>query len=106
MLKFKNYSDFCMWVSDHDDQVTYIVNYDDWSVVFIRGHYYYYEHEVEGSSDTYFEVTPIATLNYSIVHDIKSDEHLHELFDNDMCGEQVTDDEIIYWWFQSVEEVV
>jgi hypothetical protein len=26
------------------------------------------------------------------------------LFDNTCCGEQVTDDEIIYWWFKEIEE--
>lgn len=104
MLKFKDYSDFCIWGDEHYDEVVYILNYEDWSVVLIRGHYYYYEHEQEGSSDTYYEVTPIATLHYSVVHDIKDDKPLHNLFDNDMCGEQVTDNEIIYWWFKSIEE--
>jgi hypothetical protein len=104
MIQFKDYSDFCLWGEEHYGEVQYILNYDDWSVVLIHGHYYYYEHEVEGSSDTYYEVIPIATLHYSIVHDITNDEHLHEIFDNDMCGEQVTDNEIIYWWFKNIEE--
>ena len=98
-----NYSEFCLWTTERDDEVEYILDYDDWSVVKIDGHYYYYEHEIEGSSDELYEVESVASLHYNIVHDIKSDKHLHELFDCDMCGEQVEDDEIIYWWFAKIE---
>lgn len=101
--KFGSYSEFCLWITEHDDEVDYILEYDDWSVVLIDGQYWYYEHEFEGASDKYYQVEPIATLHYSIVNDIKSDKHLDELFDCDMCGEQVTDDEIIYWWFKELE---
>ena len=104
MIKFNNYSEFCLWITEHDDEVDYILEYDDWSVVLIAGHYYFYEHEVEGGSDTYYQVVPVATLHYSIVHDIENDKYLDSLFDNDMCGEQITDNEIIYWWFKSIEE--
>lgn len=103
MIKFNNYSEFCLWITEHDDEVDYILDYDDWSVVLIASHYWYYEHEVMGDSDTFFQAIPIARLHYSIVHDIKSHKHLHDLFDNDMCGECVTDDEIIYLWFKEVE---
>ena len=106
MIDFEtlNYSEFCLWITEHDDEVEYILEYDDWSVVLIDQHYYYYEHEVEGDSDEYYEVYPIATLYYSIVNDIKSDKYLNRLFDHDMCGEQVIDDEIIYWWFKKAKE--
>lgn len=103
MMQFDNYSEFCLWITEHDDEVEHILDYDDWSVVLIHGHYYYYEHEVEGDSDEYYEVVPVATLHYSIAHDIESHENLHGLFDNDMCGEQIMDNEIIYWWFKSIE---
>ena len=99
-----NYSEFCLWITEHDDEVEYILEYDDWSVVLIYHHYYYYEHEVEGSSDDFYEVEPIATLHYTILNDIKNDKYLDRLFDHDMCGEQVTDDEIIYWWFKEIKE--
>lgn len=102
MLKFDNYSEFCLWITEHDDEVDYIVHYDDWSVVRIGSHYWFYEHEVEGDSDVFCQVIPVATLHYSVVYDIKNDEYLHSLFDNDVCGEQVTDNEIIYWWFKEV----
>ena len=55
-MKELDYSEFCLWVSDNDDKVRYILGTEDWSVVEIEGHFYYYEHEVEGSSDTLFEV--------------------------------------------------
>ena len=103
MIKFNDYSEFCLWITEHDDEVDYILDYDDWSVVLIAGQYWYYDHEVEGDSDTFYQVIPVARLHYSIVHDIKSHEHLDELFDYDMCGECVTDDEIIYLWFKEAE---
>lgn len=103
MIQFNNYSEFCLWITDNDDEVDYILDYDDWSVVLIAGQYWYYEHEVMGDSDTFYQVIPVATLHYSIVHDIKSHEHLHDLFDNDMCGESITSDAITYWWFKEVE---
>jgi hypothetical protein len=103
MIKFNNYSEFCLWITEHDDEVDYILDYDDWSVVLIAGQYWFYEHEVEGDSDTFYQVIPVARLHYNIVNDIKSHEHLHELFDNDMCGECVTDSEITYWWFKELK---
>ena len=96
------YSEFCLWITENDDKVEYILGYDDWSVVKIEGRYYYYEHIVEGSSDDFFEVEPIARLYYSVDNDIETSEPLNYLFDCAMCGEQVTDDEIIYWWFKEV----
>ena len=104
MIKFNDYSEFCLWITEHDDEVECVVDYDDWSVVRIGCAYYYYEHEIEGDSDTYYQVVPVATLHYGGMHDIEDDEPLHTLFDNDMCGEQITDNEIIYWWFKEVEE--
>ena len=104
MIEFNNYSEFCLWLEEHDDEWECVVGYDDWSVVRIGSRYYYYEHEVEGDSDEFHQVIPVARLHYSMMHDIKTDKYLYELFDNDMCGEQVTDNEIIYWWFKEVEE--
>lgn len=101
-MKNLTYSEFCLWITENDDKVEYILNYDDWSVVKIDGRYYYYDHEVEGSSDTFFEVRPITNLHYDIDHDVQID-NIHEAFECDVAGEQVTDDEIIYWWFKEVE---
>lgn len=101
-MKNLTYSEFCLWIDENDDKVEYILEYDDWSVVLIDGHYYYYEHEVEGDSDEFYEVQPIAQLYYNIVNDIKTTDSLDDLFDCDVCGEQVCDDELVYWWFKEV----
>lgn len=98
-MKNLTYSEFCLWLDENDDRVEYILEYDNWSVVKIDGRYYYYEHEVEGDSDEFYEVFPITSLHYNIWHDVKID-NLHELFECTLCGEQVVDDEIIYWWFE------
>lgn len=99
-----NYSEFCLWITEHDDEVEYILEYDDWSVVWIDGRYYFYEHEVEGDSDEYYQVTPIAKLYYDVENDIKNTKYLNRLFDCDVCGEQVLGDGITYWWFKAVDE--
>ena len=100
-MKNLTYSEFCLWLDENDDKVEYILRYGDWSVVKIDSRYYYYEHEIEGDSDEFCEVYPITNLRYSICHDVKVD-NLHELFECDMSGEQITDNEIIYWWFKEV----
>lgn len=100
-MKNLTYSEFCLWVTENDDKVEYILGYDDWSVVKIDGRYYYYDHEVEGSSDTFIEVQPITSLHYDVNHETQTD--LHDVFECLVSGEQVTDDEIIYWWFEEVE---
>jgi hypothetical protein len=101
-MKHLTYSEFCLWIDENDDKVEYILEYDDWSVVLIDGRYYYYEHEVEGDSDAFYEVEPIAQLYYSVVNDVKASEPMNDLFDCDVCGEQVCDDELVYWWFKEV----
>lgn len=97
-----SYSDFCLWITENDADVEYILDYDDWSVIKIENRFYFYEHEIEGSSNDFYEVLPIATLRYTIINDIRTDKPLDYLFNCDFCGEQVTDDEIIYWWFKQV----
>ena len=94
------YSEFCLWLDENDDKVEYILVYEDWSIVKIDGRYYYYEHAMEDESDRFIMVQPIATLHYSIVNDIKSYDKIDDLFDCDFSGEQITDNEIIYWWFK------
>ena len=97
-----SYSDFCLWIAENDDNIEYILDYDDWSIIEVGGEFYFYEHEIEGSSDDFCEVLPIATLHYTIINDIQTDKPLDYLFNCDICGEQVTDDEIIYWWFKKL----
>lgn len=78
-----------------------ILDYVDWSV--------YYDHEsatfiyVDNDTEERFYVRPIATLHYTIFDQPNGIICLDCLFDNTFCGEQVTDDEIIYWWFKEIE---
>ena len=94
------YSEFCVWITENDAKVEYVLQYENWSVVKIDKKYYYYEHEIEGSSDLFYEVKAIAKLHYTAENDIQTDAPLHSLFACCVCGEQVLDDEIIYWWFK------
>ena len=80
------YSEFCVWITENDAKVEYVLQY--------------YEHEIEGSSDLFYEVKAIAKLHYTAENDIQTDAPLHSLFECCVCGEQVLDDEIIYWWFK------
>ena len=97
-----NYSEFCLWIDENDDKVEYILEYAEWSVVKIDGRYYYYDHKIEDDSDKFCEVEPIAELHCNIINDVRTTEPLYYLFDYDVFGDQVTDNEIIYWWFVEV----
>lgn len=48
------------------------------------------------------ELELVATLHYDINAEPLWSVNLDTLFDNTCCGEQVTDDEIIYWWFKEI----
>ena len=101
-MKNLTYSEFCLWLDENDDKVEYILNYAEWSVVKIDCRYYYYDHEIEGDSDEFCEIRPITSLHYDVNHDVQID-NLYEAFECLVSGEQVTDDEIIYWWFEEVK---
>ena len=80
-----------------------ILDYDDFKV--------WYDHlnqnyEFQSEHDDPILVEPIGTPHYNVINDCKAEEpQLCSLFDNFCCGEQVTDDEIIYYWFKEIEEV-
>lgn len=90
-----------------------ILDYDEFRVYYdYASHEYLFIDEIKISPDStkdmvvaeeirIIKVEPVATLHYSIIDDCKAEEpQLCSLFDNFCCGEQVTDDEIIYWWFK------
>lgn len=81
-----------------NNKVEYILDYDNFFVVKAETRYFYF------TEDQIIEVKPIAELYYSIVNDIRTDKPLDYLFDCLVCGEQITDEEIIYWWFTAVNE--
>lgn len=95
-----NYSDFCSWLMDTDEEYKKILEYEEWSVVRINQRYFFYDHVREGSSCDFFEVQPVAELHYSVNDDIQTDRPLDYLFDCVVCGEQIVNTEIIYWWFK------
>lgn len=104
-LSTMNYSDFCLYLTECKTDISYVLEYDDWSVIYVDGKFIYYEHEIEGSSDEFFEVLPIASLTYDITDTERVDKLLNlanktNPLDCDVCGEEVLDDRINYWWFK------
>lgn len=109
-----SYSEFCEYFSeyfsDNLDRFHLILDYEYNFFVYLdkeTGKYYCLECSENDASD-FFEVYPVAVLNYTIIHDIKikDGEELSRLFDCCVCGEEVTDDEIRYWWFERKENNV
>lgn len=98
------YSEFCLLISENDEKVEYVLEYDNFSVVKISEKYYYYDHEEEADSDDFYEVEVVAKLYYSIVNDLKAEGTLDYMFECCVCGEQVLDDKIIYWWFKAIDD--
>ena len=106
-MNFKDYSDFCLWLDENCILYDIILSEDDWSVVqILNGEYWFYEHEQEGSSDTFYKVKPIAQCNFDIntnqdlMFDIVDRESRN--MDFYCAGEQVHDDGITWWWFAKV----
>jgi hypothetical protein len=68
-----------------------ILDYDDFKIYYNEhsGHYYCEEY------DQIFRVTPVLKITYDVNSNVDIE------FDiGDYCGEQVTDDNIIYWGFE------
>lgn len=75
-----------------------ILDYEDWKVYYENGEYIFKDMY---SGDTK-KLRLVATLTYT---DTCYEPDLWRLFDNYCCGEQVTDDKIIYYWFKEMEEL-
>lgn len=104
------YSEFSKYLYNKSDRFQLILDYEYNFFVYLdkkTGKYYYLESSENDASD-FFEVYPVAVLNYTIIHDIKvkDGKELSRLFDNFVCGEEVTDDKIRYWWFERKENNV
>ena len=106
-MKFKDYSDFCLWLDENYILYDIILSEDDWSVVqILNGEYWFYEHEQEGDSDTFYKVKPIAQYNF----DINTNQDIMFAIvdrasinmDFDCAGEQVNNNGITWWWFAKV----
>lgn len=106
-MKFKDYSDFCLWLDENYILYDIILSEEDWSVVqILNGEYWFYEHEQDGSSDVFCKVKPIAQYHYDIntnqdlVFDIV--DRVMKNIDSHCAGEQVHDSGITWWWFAKV----
>ena len=77
---------------------------DDWQIFKDKKSGKFFVNEC--SCNDFYEVRPIAKLEYDVFNDIQcTNENLFNMFDwnkYDFCGEQVTEDKIIYWWFKEV----
>ena len=72
-----------------------IIDALDWQVI--------YDNEyllIDKTTNTTYPLDLVAKMEFNIFTEPLDDELLSGLFDNDYCGEQVTDDEIIYYWFK------
>lgn len=92
---------------NHDENIEIVLDYDDFLVIRFEYQYFLLSIEQCGNKQEYVvsgEVYPVACLQYSINNDVIADgETLSELFDNAVCGEQITDENIYYWWFEEIE---
>lgn len=104
------YSEFSKYLCNNSDRFYIILDYD-WDFFVYKDmktkKYYYFETLANGASVS-LEVYPVAVLEYTVMHDVQSEDgdELEELFDNFVCGEEVTDDGIRYWWFGREENNV
>ncbi len=99
-----DYSEFCEYLNGEGfDRFEVLLEYDDFTVYQDKktSRFYYLEGG-ENDADEFFEVELAAVLVYDINHDIKlgQNETLELFFDCCVCGEQIFDDCIKYFWFQ------
>lgn len=104
------YSEFTLLLSaDVDDRFELILDYDDFQIFEDKqtGRYFYLECG-ENDASEFFEVECVARLIYSTIHDIdipngkSTGFYMRDLFDCDVCGEWVNDDNIQYLWFKRI----
>lgn len=59
----------------------------------------------ENDASDFYEVVPIAKLEYSIVNDVQcEDQVFFDMFDDyDFCGQEINDDNAAIWWFKKLE---
>lgn len=99
-----SYSEFTQLLADDaEDRFKIILDYEDFDVYLdkVTLRYFYLEKSENDASD-FFELELIATLNYSVVNDLKIKDGavLSTFFDCDVCGENVEDKGITYLWFK------
>lgn len=100
-----SYAEFCNAI-DEDDNLELILDYEDFCVWrdTLTGRYFYIE-TGENDASEFCELNLIAKLTYDVNNDLlvepyKSGEIMGKLFNNDCCGEHITDDFIECMWFK------
>ncbi len=98
------YEEFNNSIEDLNWRLDLIIDCGDWQILKDKksGKFFVNEH----SCNDFYEVRPIAKLEYDVTNDIQCTyETLFNMFDwdkYDFCGEQVAEDKIVYWWFKDV----
>ena len=105
------YAEFCSAI-DNDDNLSLLfgtAEEDGWQIWKDEesNRFFYIECGINDASD-FFEVVSVARLYYDDV-DCVSEKHdvetLVDMFDAEICGDQILDDKIIIWWFNRKEDV-
>lgn len=89
--------------NDYGDDYEIILDYDEFKVLknIYDGKYKLIDEEGYMADE---ELELCAVLVYDINHDVNDDGMLlSELFDCNYCGEQITDNDIKYYWFKNKE---
>lgn len=104
--------DIIRWVKTGQENKKFqiILDYPEFIVIgeIISGRYFYFDRtEDEEDPSNYAELKCVAMLCYDVKHDViinneETSGFMHGLFDCDVCGETVVDDQIEYLWFKRV----
>lgn len=99
------YSEFCVAISeDTSNRFRVVLEFEDFQIWSVDGVRYFYLETDENDASDFYELELVASLNYDISHlwndSAENCKMLADLFDNDYCGEVVSDDEIRFLWFK------
>lgn len=100
------YSEFCLAISeDTSNRFRMLFEFDDFQVWVVDGERYFHLETGENDASDFYELELVASLNYDAKYLwlVWTDENrrvFENLFDNDCCGEVVSDDEIRLLWFK------
>ena len=96
-----SFEEFNNNIRKFDDITDLIIDDGDWLIIRDNTSGKYFINALY--CNDFYEVKPIAKLEYDAKCDIQF--RRRDLFDYDeydFCGEQKTEDKIIYWWFKEV----
>lgn len=102
-MDFKNYSELMQYIDNNN--VEYLLQYDDFAVVKINNEYWYFE-QGENDCDEFCKVELIAKLDYNTQNDLQNNgKDMYNLFYCICCGETDVGDngDVSYLWFKEKE---